>query len=355
MTDYPQFPPPPQQPPRPPHQGAPYPGVQHPQPSYTGQPSNLYPGHPYPPPPTPEPPTTPKNNSLRLKIGLAIGGVVALVAVVAGIALGAGNDTEATATESTPGLGAEPSEVEIDTGQAARNEIIRDSASFQYLSAPDWIMPGAKYIVAKADGQISFCSFGWMVRQPSAPQQLYNLTAGHCGDPGDGVYLDPNGNEDPNDFINIGQFIGQDYAGEHDIRTGADYGLIQIDPGWNEYVRYTPDISVVTGEGLDLVGAVSPQALADFKPYTCHLGFRSGLSCGPFREVTSGTNLVFESISDKGDSGGVVWSFEDPVNSGIIYASGIVSWVEFYGDATATNAKTIDEVLAVNGLQLVKE
>lgn len=343
MNDYPQFPPPPHQPQ--------HPGQQYPQNPYGGQPYN-----PYAPPPAPEPPS-PKKKHLWFKIGLAIIGVLVILLVIGSFVFDPerGN-TEDKGAGAGPSLGAAPSKAEIDTGQVDKGEILRDSSNFQYLSKPEWIMPGAKYFVADSDGQLEMCSFGWMVNQPNSPNQVYNLTAGHCGDPGNQVYLDPSGAEDPSGFVKIGQFVAQDFAGEQNIQTGADYALIQIEPAMNKYIRYTPDITVMGADKLDLVGPAASAELTRSKPYTCHLGWRSGLSCGPFREITNDTNFVFEGISDHGDSGGVVWSFDesDPAKTRI-YASGIVSWVQFEGDAAATNAKTINQVLTENGLQLLKD
>ncbi|GAA4658955.1 hypothetical protein [Gordonia humi] len=340
MTNYPQFPPPDQQPPRPQQH---YPAPHQPQNPYGGQPQNSY-----------MQPPTPKKKYLWLKIALAIVGVLLLVLVIAAFILGADSDeTEDTGTGATPSLGAEPSQVEIDTDKVGSGEVMRDSTNFKHLSTPQRIMPGAKYVVSSGDS-LSFCSFGWMVREPTEPNQIYNLTAGHCGKPGDVVYLDPSGKEDPSGFVQIGTFIAQDYAGEETIKTGNDYALIAFDPAVNEYISATPDISTLSGQKLQVVGVATGADLAKWKPYTCHLGFRSGLSCGPFQKMTTETNLVFNGITDHGDSGGVIWSFEadDPTQ---IAASGIVSWVEFSEDAASTNGKTIDTVIEALGLQLLRD
>lgn len=329
-SDYPQFPPPP---------GGQYQPAQPAYPPLQDFHQQTY-GQAPPPPQAPGP----QKKGRWTKPAMVIGGilVVLVVAIAAISATGGGTDTASENKSAGP-------------SSADDNFIFRDSTSFQGLSAPQAIAPGAKYIVDKGDSTMT-CSFGWMVRQPSKPTQLYNLTAGHCGDPGQKAYIDPVGNEEPSDFELIGQFVDQAYVGEQNIETGADYSLIQIDSRLNSYVQGTPDLTP-RGQTLSLVGTVTTTELKNEKPkFVCHLGFKSGLSCGALREAPDEMNFSFKAISDHGDSGGVVWAYQDDPRekaNAEIWAAGIASWVGFNDAADMTNAKSLEPALQAIGMEVV--
>lgn len=307
-------------------------------------------------PPGDPQPAAKQKGSPRRPILIGVGALIAVIAVVVALAAtGGGDDSKSTASKpSDTTLGQQPGDVEIDTDEAGRNKILRNSVDFQYLSTPKRIMPGAMYAIERANGDVGFCSFGWMARLPSDRQHVYNITAGHCGDRGDKVYLPVNGQQDRSSFVPIGVFVVQSFD-EKTAETGDDYAVIRFDPGVTQYIDASPNITALGDSTIELVGVMASDQLAKSKPYMCHLGFRSGLSCGPFREMTTSTNVVFESITDHGDSGGVVWAFDpDDPSMTKIYAAAIVSWVEFATDAAATNGKTIAGLLAATGLQLVK-
>lgn len=242
-----------------------------------------------------------------------------------------------------------PEKVEQDPETIEKREILRDSESYQYLSTPNYIEPSARYYVDSAEGLAS-CSFGWFVQEKGNRDATYNLTAGHCGNPGDKVYMDPSGTEDPRQFIGVGEFVWQAFDSESSAMNGGDdYALIQFYPELvdEDVMTGTPNFQIFGKQGeLELAGWEDSTWLEKNKPYMCRLGWRSGITCGEYQKMVDDTNVAFDGITDHGDSGGVIWAF-DPADSSMhtIQAVAITSWVNFAEDAATTNGKTIDKVM----------
>lgn len=192
---------------------------------------------------------------------------------------------------------------------ARERKVYRNSADFQFLDTDGTLAPGAKYIVDGSGGQRT-CSFGWMVHPEGDNSRLLNLTAGHCGDVGDKIY--------------------SDYFG---------------------YASATPSVSMGSTQ-VEVKGWAGKDWLEENQPYMRRLGFRSGLSCGNFQQMTNDISMTYDAISDLGDSGGAVWAF-DPSDSlqTLIYAVGVTSWLR-YEDAATAGAKTVESVMNAQNLKI---
>lgn len=236
----------------------------------------------------------------------------------------------------------EPDRIEADTSAVEDRKIYRDSESYAYLDTSSYIEPGMKYYVDTAEG-IGQCSFGWTVEFKDDPGILYNLTAGHCGDVGDKVYVDLDQTGDPSRYIHVGTFAWQLY----DEQTmDDDYSMIQFLDGAERFMTGTPNLLIGGEQGeLDLLGWEDAAWLEKTKPYMCRLGYRSGLSCGNYQEMVGHNEVAFDNITDHGDSGGVIWAFDPEDASGRgIRAVAITSWGTSE-DATTTVGQTIDRVM----------
>lgn len=265
--------------------------------------------------------------------------------------------TESPENEDREQFGEEPrNEFEVDPSEVEEDKVIRDSEHYEYLETPPIIEPGAKYFSISEDGEMGMCSLGWMVQQEGDESRTYNLTAGHCGNPGDIVALDTVGNEDPADMVEIGQFIWQDFD-ETAEESLDDYALIEFAPQYvdPEIMTGTPDYRL-HGEDkdLNLAGFLDTSDLADEYLELLsfgRLGFRNGLSIGPYKERPVDNAVTFGGIADHGDSGGAVWAF-DPEDPTTIYAVGVTSYIDFDDSSIATGA-TIDKVMEELDLVIV--
>lgn len=235
----------------------------------------------------------------------------------------------------------EPGRVTADSSVQDR-KIYRDSESYTYLESSSYIEPGMKYFVDTAEG-LAQCSFGWTVEFKNDPGTFYNLTAGHCGEVGDKVYMDFEGTGDPSHYIHVGTFAWQLYE---ETTMDEDYSLIQFLEGAEKYMTGTPNLLVGGDrEELNLLGWEDAGWLEKTKPYMCRLGFRSGLSCGNYQEMVDDNEVAFDNIVDHGDSGGVIWAFDPDDSSGRgIRAVAITSWGT-RDDATTAVGQTIDKVM----------
>ncbi|MFH0411462.1 hypothetical protein ACG98H_05915 [Corynebacterium sp. L4756] len=242
----------------------------------------------------------------------------------------------AEAAEFQAGLGSFfLNETEVEA--VGDRRIYRNSSKFRDLETAGYMEPGASYLTWKntADrwGQ---CSFGWWVGNDT---KIYNLTAGHCGEVGDKVYVDTSGGEQ----VHIGEFVYSAYD-EGALVSGPDYGLIEIHPDYFSYVVTNPRVSM-SDSPVRLQGVARTEWLESAKPYMCRLGFRSGLSCGSYEEMVNHYTVKFANITDHGDSGGAIWAF-DPRDSTQteIWAVAVNSYGSDY-DATFAAGKVIEPVM----------
>ncbi|UDL73786.1 S1 family peptidase [Corynebacterium uberis] len=233
----------------------------------------------------------------------------------------------------------------------ARPEVIKDrkiyrnSEDFTFLNDMGRVAPGAKYQTERG-----MCSFGWAVAYASSPSRRFNLTAGHCGEIGEKIYIPSTDGQ----FYNVGEFVWKRLDGSgKTVGPGPDYGLIEIYPDYYRYVDGTPPVTL-GGQPLRLKGWKSAQWLAAEKPYICRLGWRSGLSCGNYQAMLNSMTLTFDAIQDHGDSGGAIWAMDpaDPTNT-TVFAVGVASWMR-NDDATTAGAKVIEPVMESQGLTIIQ-
>ncbi|HJC86197.1 MAG TPA: S1 family peptidase [Candidatus Corynebacterium faecigallinarum] len=257
------------------------------------------------------------------------------------------NSSDGDSGSSDDNISASSPEVEESPEIARERKVYRNSADFQFLDTDGLLTPGAKYIVDGAGGQGN-CSFGWMVHPENDNSRLLNLTAGHCGEVGDKVYVRADGQN----AVNVGEIVWQAYSGsDGQVDGGPDYALIEIYSEYFEYAFATPAVNMGSTQ-VELKGWAGKDWLEENQPYMCRLGFRSGLSCGNFQKMTNDISVTYDAISDHGDSGGVVWAF-DPSDSSqtSIYAVGVTSWLQ-YEDATTAGAKTVESPMNAQDLGL---
>lgn len=247
------------------------------------------------------------------------------------------------------GRAASGQRVRQDSSIPQKRKILRNSQDFESLEQGTLFTPGGKYYIEDSNGNVSKCSWGWTVYDPGNSGRVFNLTAGHCGNKGDKVYLETDDGEE----VNVGEFVWSALDGTmENIGPGRDYGLIEIYPKYRKFIHTAPGVTW-GGVPVTVKGFWGPKELEQIRPYTCRLGWRSGLSCGDYQSMVSKYSFEFDGIQDHGDSGGIVWATDprDPSNA-TAYAVGIAS----YGseeDATTPGAKVIQPVLEGLGLQLV--
>ncbi|MGP5589778.1 hypothetical protein [uncultured Corynebacterium sp.] len=248
--------------------------------------------------------------------------------------------TQAPSTGSDTSALAASSRATADVTERPQNRpIIRNSEDFRFLENPDYLEPGARYLTDNGDGTTLSCSFGWLVGMESEGR-TFNLTAGHCGSVGDEVYVETSSG----DTVRVGQFVWQAYDGEANIGTANDYALIEFYDDVAGATVGTPDVTF-DDIPVELAGWRDATWLEQTQPYMCRLGYRSGLSCGTFQEMTNTNTVMFDNISDHGDSGGAIWAFDPADPSGSkIYAVAVNSFIN-ENDATSAGGKTIDQVM----------
>lgn len=219
---------------------------------------------------------------------------------------------------------------------SALEKIFRNSTGFWHLSSPGKIIPGAA-IWNSVSGQA--CSAGWIFQRG---EELLLSTAGHCGEVGDVFTVgSPDGSRTP-----IGKIVLSDYDSP-------------IDLGVNDFALISIDEPSLIGSFVPLNDAFLPTDLSYSMPRTarvpdltnitiCGLGFRSGISCGPFEEWGRQGEIYFRRISDHGDSGGPIFGIKD--NN--IYPLGLGSAGNDY-DATHSLAQPILDKMEEYDLQIV--
>ncbi|MGP9723675.1 S1 family peptidase [Corynebacterium sp. AOP40-9SA-29] len=250
----------------------------------------------------------------------------------------ASSSPAATTPATAPDLGSSSSsdraEGKVD---ASDRKIYRNSRDFDYLNTMGKISPGVRYYIENGGS----CSFGWTVAKKDQPSRIYNLTAGHCGNEGDRVYITAASGEK----VNVGEFVESYFDGTPDnVGPGDDYGLIEIYSEYQEYIEATPSVNV-GGTPLSLGGWRSAEWLESAKPYICRLGWRSGLSCGNFQDMLNAKTLTFDAIQDQGDSGGAIWAVDPTDQSEVnIYAVGVASF-GYVEDATTAGAKVVGPMM----------
>lgn len=233
----------------------------------------------------------------------------------------------------------------VDDGQVQQRKVFRDSESFAYLDERGGVQPGAKYVIERADGTAGSCSFGWSVGPKNDTSKLYNLTAGHCGEVGDKVFaFNSNGQR-----VQVGQFVMSQLDGtKESIGPGADYALISFNSNVTNAVG-TPSVAF-DGRQVNLAGWAGADWLQQNRPYMCRIGYRSGLSCGNYQDMASAMSVMFDNISDHGDSGGAIFAL-DPTDQNTVYAVAVNSYGN-NSDATSAGGKIIEPMMNEYDLQI---
>lgn len=203
--------------------------------------------------------------------------------------------------------------------------IYHNSTDWMWLARPPRLVPGAQFQNSTTS---SACSTGFFVHKGD---REFILTAGHCGDVGDQITMvDADGDE-----MYVGEVVESEWTHVGDV----DYGLIDLSnakAGWRS--------SMPTEEKLD--GWAHAEWLLNAKPRLCRLGYKTGLSCGKFLGI-KGQTVTYESISDRGDSGGPVFAVVD----GKLYAVALTSGVSD-DDKTIASAQLVENAFERWGLKL---
>lgn len=242
--------------------------------------------------------------------------------------------TPTTATPTTSTSTPSTDNHEPSTGSATgsantqRSKIFQKSQGFDFLQTPGVAVPGGKF-----QAQTGSCSFGWLVNsQSESADRKYMVTAGHCGNEGERVYVrDNNGND-----TEVGEIVNSTNGR---LGNGADYALIDVTNAAREAKLPLSD--------PDFDGWQSQSWVAENKPRICRLGYRTGISCGNYMYMKDNT-IFYEGIQDHGDSGGPVWA---ETGDGKRYAIGVASY-GYDDDATATGAAALEPWMNQFDLQI---
>lgn len=205
------------------------------------------------------------------------------------------------------------------------SRIYHSSEEWGWLNYPGKVVPGGR--ILNITRHLS-CSTGWIV---GLGKRVFILTAGHCGKIGDQFAIS---DEQGNTAI-VGEMVECVYIHSGD----TDYGLIEF---YN--TRYV-DSALPLREKV--VGWRTPEWLEANRPRVCHLGFRTGQSCGAFLTTQDNGIIQFRGVTDHGDSGGPTYVL---VN-GSIYAVGVTSYL-MLEDATRVGSQSIAPAMERWGLTL---
>lgn len=244
------------------------------------------------------------------------------------------------AVTSAPPTTAPPAAQARPTNQAPVEKSRRDNLGVYYHNFPDYrwlsnpgkIVPGGLMYRIKPNGEAYTCSMGWMAFRNETP---YIVTAGHCGEPGEVMYI-----PGPNGGIEIGPIVASQYERFNSGEFSRDYGLIEItEPSLVD--PYLP-----TGE--EIKGWRSPE-WAEANGYAiCKLGATFGYSCGEFIAMERDGQFSFKGYGERGDSGGPVWA---RTPEGGAYAIGVFSNLNDYSKI-GLGGMSIEEVMDGAGLTL---
>lgn len=180
------------------------------------------------------------------------------------------------------------------------------------LQKPRSIFPGAEI---KNIDQSFYCSAGYLAENTN--HELYILTAGHCGKPGDrfAIYEQHSTNYTVIGYMADTQVRYQDP--EEKLIAGNDIGLIKITtPVWQS--------SHIPVKNTAFKGTMTAQQALDKGLSVCHLGRTTGFSCGNIIDSDNG-GFRFWGLSDRGDSGGPIFAMDNNKN---YWAIGVSSAVD---------------------------
>ena len=155
------------------------------------------------------------------------------------------------------------------------------------------------------------CSAGWLA---GVGDRRFIITAGHCGAAGH-LFAVPDGQ---GNYPVIGSMVDSYVNGSDAGIFGADIGLIELYP------------TTVANAGLPTHGAVSGWQdiawLEATRPEICRVGYRTGLSCGPYHAPGNEGQFYYQGSTSAGDSGGPVFARY----GGQLWAVGVTSAHDFH-------------------------
>lgn len=154
------------------------------------------------------------------------------------------------------------------------------------------------------------CSAGWFA---GVGDRRFVITAGHCGAAGHlFAAADGEGN-----YPVIGSMVESYVNGSDAGIFGADIGLIELYP------------TTIANAGLPTHGAVAGWQdiawLEATRPEICRVGYRTGLSCGPYSGPGHEGQFYYQGSTSAGDSGGPVFA----LYGGQLWAVGVTSAHDF--------------------------
>ncbi|BAC19420.1 hypothetical protein [Corynebacterium efficiens YS-314] len=170
-----------------------------------------------------------------------------------------------------------------------------------------YVQPGSR--ILNLDNGYA-CSAGWLA---GVGDRRFVITAGHCGAPGH-LFATSDGQ---GNYPVIGSMVESYVNGSDAGIFGADIGLIELYP------------TTIANAGLPSHGAVAGwQDLAWLeatRPEICQVGYRTGLSCGPYSGPGHEGLFYHQGSTRTGDSGGPVFA----LHGGQLWAVGVTSAHDF--------------------------
>lgn len=264
--------------------------------------------------------------------------LLAVIGLIAGLASGDGSSSNSGSdqpaiTVAAPKPSAQPTKpAPRQTAGMRYQEVKRNSRGWEFLNDGGVVQPGFQYTVVRANGSRNTCSFGWMVRQQGT-NRVFNLTAGHCGEKGDQVYIRVKGQQQ---LKYVGTFVFSTGTPKK-FGVDPDYALIEVT---KSTAPINPKLPV---KGATVVNNVASLEQIDrSEPYMCRLGYRSGISCGYYIGRVGNFVYQYRNISDGGDSGGPIWTVDAQGNPQ--YAAGVHSFGQ-PNTATRAGAAAIAPIL----------
>lgn len=170
--------------------------------------------------------------------------------------------------------------------------------------------------------QAGVCTVGFLVRNQAG--EKFVLTAGHCGEVGDGFVL----NDGKGKTNRVATLVKKEFS-----QTGKiEYALLRLEAGVAEQPFFATEFLTQPGALPSQPAAQAthweqPLSLAELKALRqvnlCSVGWRSGLACGPLRAADLNTGVgEYAGMAGQGDSGSPVFVMKD----GKFYPAGILSY-----------------------------
>lgn len=245
----------------------------------------------------------------------------------------------------------------FSSGSSEKVQAAVPAQGFYYHNSENWaslvqnsaIFPGTQIANPAQD---LVCSVGFVAQDTAGTKYL--ITAGHCGQLGEQIVATYGGSAGVIGTV-VTSVTGQ-------VGT-ADYAIIKItnDSAAAQVKGSIPSSLTKTIKFYDDGFSWAPQATqtqwaaalplaqlaTQYRGY-CHLGFRTGLSCGEITATDAANwQLEISAFGDHGDSGGPIFA----VDSAGFHPVGITSWVSAY--ALSLGGTSITDVLQKHGLSLV--